>query len=576
MDSRLQRIRGQSNSLNYKSEQFHNNVKENKHNMGIKHFFFWYKKNFNNSISSLVKDQTLKSINKPIDTLLLDLNGIFHNSSQKIFKYGGFSEQKRLMGNPEVIVNDKETRERLYKDICDEIDHLVKVTQPRKRIFLGIDGPAPIGKQNQQRQRRFRKASESKGDEVFDSNCITPGTEFMHDLGVYLDNHIRHKISTDDDWKDRDIVFSNEKVPGEGEHKAVEYIRDVGTEDEIYCINGPDADLIMLALATHKTNFYVLREDTFNHKVDLLLLDISVARHDLIKLMRWTSPNNKLTEKQLIDDFIFVCFMVGNDFLPHIPSIEIIESGIELMLEITYLVGQTKGHITQTSKSGKVTFRKDALIEFLEIIGTREKSNIEHKLSKKKSFFPDPLLNKHSTKHSNGDWSIDINEYIADYNSVSFAQCQISQVCHQYIQGLQWVLTYYTTGCPSWKWYFPHQYAPTASNLASHVDTFDPVRYGVTKPSTAFQQLLSVLPPQSAGLIPEPLDKLLTDPKSSLRKFCPEKLVIDLAGKRKEWEGITILPMVDQSIISRLCKKHVSFVSTDMLKRNVKETPVVY
>jgi 5'-3' exonuclease len=263
--------------------------------MGIKHFFFWYKKNFANSISSLVKNQ---QIDKPIDTLLLDLNGIFHNSAQKIFKYGGFSEPKRLMGKPQVIVNDKETRERLYQDVCEAIDHLVYVTQPRKRIFLGIDGPAPIGKQNQQRQRRFRAASESRGGEVFDSNCITPGTEFMHDLGVYLDNHIRHKVESDDGWKGRDIVFSNEKVPGEGEHKAVEYIRQKGTTDEIYCINGPDADLIMLALATHKTNFYVLREDTFDPKVDLLLLD---GNHSLI---------HSMINRSLMTLFSFVSWLV--------------------------------------------------------------------------------------------------------------------------------------------------------------------------------------------------------------------------------------------------------------------------
>jgi 5'-3' exonuclease len=541
--------------------------------MGIKHFFFWLKNNYNDSITPLVKDQ---KVYKPIDTLLLDLNGIFHNSAQKIFKYGSFAEPKRLMGPPMVIVNDKETRDRLYQDVCEAIDHLVTVTQPRKRIFLGIDGPAPIGKQNQQRQRRFRAASESRGGEVFDSNCITPGTEFMHELGIYLDNHIRNKFATDDEWKGRDVVFSNEKVPGEGEHKAVEYIREHGTDDEIYCINGPDADLIMLALATHKPNFYVLREDTFNPKVDLLLLDIAVIRQNLIDKMRWKSSNHTFTEKQVIDDFIFVCFMVGNDFLPHIPSIEIIENGIELMLFITNQVGEIKGHITETSKKGKVTFRKEALTMFLETIGTREKTNIEQKLAKKKSFFPDPLLDKYSTKHPTGEWSINIGEYTREYNSVSFGGCETTQVCHQYLQGLQWVLTYYTTGCPSWKWYFPHQYAPTASTLALNVDTFEPIRYGVTKPSTPFQQLLSVLPPKSAGLIPEPLDKLLTDSKSQLRQFCPEKLIIDLAGKRREWEGITILPMVDQGIVSKLCKRHVSLVSPELLKRNVHETPIVY
>ena len=50
----------------------------------------------------------------------------------------------------------------------------------------------------------------------------------------------------------------------EGEHKVVQFIRDQGTEDETYCINGPDADLFMLVLATHKPRFYILREDMYN------------------------------------------------------------------------------------------------------------------------------------------------------------------------------------------------------------------------------------------------------------------------------------------------------------------------
>jgi len=534
--------------------------------MGIKHFFFWFKKQFSQNITNVSK-----TTDTHIDNLLLDLNGIFHNSAQKVFKYGNFKEANRLLGKNQVVVNSKENIELVYSDICKSIDNLVSITSPRKRVVLCIDGVAPISKQNQQRQRRFRSSFETNYDEVqFDSNCITPGTKFMHNLSIYLDSHLKHKKVTGD-WGNIEIIFSSEKVPGEGEHKAVGMIRTFGKEEETYCINGMDADLIMLAMATHKKNFYILRDDcTFGN---YFLIDVGQTRKTLTELLKWKDHGeHKFNEKQAIDDFIFMCFMVGNDFLPHIPSVEIIGMGIEMMIDIYIPTCSNHGHLTTTAKNGKVTFNKEALRVFLSMIGNSEQKNFEEKLSKKESSFPDPILIKHSHNDSSGSWHVNIEGYIDDYNKKSFPDetASMDRICHQYLQGMQWVLTYYTTGVPSWKWYFPYQYAPTASTIAKHVNSFEQVRYGKTKPNSNFEQLLSVLPPKSAHLIPSPLDKLLET--AELKIFCPDKLTIDLAGKRKEWEGITVLPMVDHSLISKMYTKHISLVSTnDLLLNNLED-----
>ena len=106
---------------------------------------------------------TLNNINVEIDILMIDMNGILHRSAQKIYKYGDFKPPKRLLA-PNNKINNKggiQTQIKVFKDICDTVDHLINITNPKKKIILCIDGVAPTSKQNQQRQRRFRSALES-------------------------------------------------------------------------------------------------------------------------------------------------------------------------------------------------------------------------------------------------------------------------------------------------------------------------------------------------------------------------------------------------------------------------------
>jgi 5'-3' exoribonuclease 1 len=167
--------------------------------------------------------------------------------------------------------------------------------QPTKCLYLAVDGVAPRAKMNQQRSRRFRSAKEAEETAAqvlardgvlpegtaFDSNCITPGTDFMLKLSYAMQKWVEYKIKTDPFWATgANVVVSGPDVPGEGEHKVMDFIRDekerfiaAGNESEddngepihygenwTHVLYGLDADLIMLGLVTHEPNFMLLRE----------------------------------------------------------------------------------------------------------------------------------------------------------------------------------------------------------------------------------------------------------------------------------------------------------------------------
>ena len=554
--------------------------------MGIKHFFNWYKKNFIKQMKSLRKGEDFSTVSIGIDNLMIDLNGLFHNSTQKIYEYGSHKAKPSLLGNRKKI-GGINTQLKVYEDICFNIEKLFLLVKPKKRVILCIDGPAPISKQNQQRQRRFKSALEKTEAEFtqFDSNCLSPGTKFMDQISKYIDWYLRKNISTNEMWKDIEVVFSSEKVPGEGEHKLINYMRSYGDVNDRYCIHGLDADLIMLSLGTHLPNFWILREDMYDAKNEYFILDIGKTRIELAKIMNWENDTEKeenqtipFNARYAVNDFIFMCFMVGNDFLPHVPSMEIIEGGIDYMIDVLKRVGKNYGHLTEEIKTN-VILKKSSLEVFFGTISQYDKSILEDKLMKKDKFFPDLLLEKHARFDSETKrYNLNIENYRKNYYEKSFKQenFDIKFICHEYLVGLQWVLSYYTRGVPDWKWCFKHHYAPFAHELAEHTKDFQFQEKTESIPTLPFQQLLGILPPKSAGLIPVPLSQLLLDSRSEIKKFCPDKFETDISGKRQEWEGIVLLPMIDFSIILKEYNKHIDKVCPEDLKRNIVGKSYIY
>ena len=88
---------------------------------------------------------------------------------------------------------------------------------------------------------------------------------FFAEFTKHLEHFVKHKLSTDPKWKKLTIIFSGPNVPGEGEHKIMQFLREQRETPDYdpnlrHCIMGQDGDLMMLGLLTHEPNMVLLRE----------------------------------------------------------------------------------------------------------------------------------------------------------------------------------------------------------------------------------------------------------------------------------------------------------------------------
>ena len=176
----------------------------------------------------------------------------------------------------------------------------------------------------------------------------------MAKLTKQLKYFINKKMSEDVDWQGVEIVLSGHEVPGEGEHKIMEYIRLAKAQPDYdanirHCLYGLDADLIMLGLLSHDPHFSLLREEvTFGRSSqkkskelehqNFYLMHLCIVREYLeLEFQELKEPEAlgfPYDLERVIDDFILMAFFVGNDFLPNLPNLHINEGALALMFKV--------------------------------------------------------------------------------------------------------------------------------------------------------------------------------------------------------------------------------------------------
>lgn len=160
---------------------------------------------------------------------------------------------------------------------------------------------------------------------------------------------------------------------------------------------------------------------------------------------------------------------------------------------------------------------------------------------------------KDNTYRSKLDWGLDNEE-------------EMRKLTENYVQGLQWVLFYYYRGVASWPWFFQYHYSPMISDVKKGLGAN--MNFQLGQPFHPYQQLMGVLPDRSKSIVPVAYHDLMTDPNSPIIDFYPRDFVLDMNGKKQEWEAVVKIPFIDESRLLPAMATRDHLLSADERKRN--------
>jgi len=519
------------------------------------------------------------------NSLFIDANCLIHPVCQKVY-----SENKDLLKT-----NLEKLEQKMIAAIIEYLDMLYTLVKPTDLFYIAVDGVAPYAKIKHQKLRRFKSVKEHEIKEniarkhqveyikPWNNSAITPGTTFMKKLNLDLINYL-NKLGEKN--KNLEIIYSSYSCPSEGEHKILQYIRKNREliKDTNKVIYGLDADLIYLSLATNQDNIYLLREtNQLNYQVKegFSMVDIDCMKDCILKEIKDSNfKTDSIKKDRFIKDYIFMGFLLGNDFLPPIPSVNFRYNrdpynGHNILLDCYKKIFNGKYLIKEDLTINLIVFKK-----LLEELSKLEEQYFINTSAIKKYYIEsgtnDPYENEIYNLENLYFKIIDpIQLGIKDIKEAKplyydYYKIDINKSIEKYIDGLHWVIKYYFQDCPDWKWYYPYENSPFISDIYEYVNnnkinSKEIIDKFTSNSSflTPLQQLLIVLPPKSNYLLPYKYRLLMNN---ELKQYYPLRVELDFVMKNKFWQSNPRIEMIDPDIIIEATDK--IYLNFDEKNRN--------
>lgn len=579
--------------------------------MGVPGFFTWLLKN---KTKLGVKKLVLNELKNKIEWLMLDANCLLHPCVANILeKY----TEGLLNINPKKDIRIQ-IEIYIWNKIIQSIDHMIEKIKP-EYIYIGIDGVAPMGKILQQRQRRYKfffdkniKLNSSDSSFIgldsiinltikkqngieepilpLSSIELTPGTDYMERLNICMIKYVS-------DLKKRGIrcIYSSYHDEGEGEHKILQYIKQNLNLMNTIVIYGLDADLLFLSMGLTEYNLYVMREKQVfvNKKVDLD--EVFEYNYVEIKQLHILISNLGIST----NDFIVLCYLIGNDFLPGLLTTDVKKGGLDkifiawnnlkkkLNIKLEYETIENKiikSYLVEYDIEKKYKINLKMFKGLCEELLCTEKyiwKNINRDKTLNKDFINaeqiDLLINSKeenkkelmykfmNNESSNIDFLEKIefssgNEYYSHYlgiESISVDKSIIKKMVWDYMTGIEWCIGYYLNKCPSWTWGYNFMIAPLIKDIINFFPQSNKQIKINYSPRTLnpVEQLILAIPPKTYNYVIEKelIEKIKHN--KNIGYMFPELYNIDINKENLFWKCPVKIPIVEYFEFEKEIKK---------------------
>jgi 5'-3' exonuclease len=552
--------------------------------MGVPRFFSWVNNNYTVIIDPIIKP----------NEFYFDLNCLLH---PKCFEVAG----EILKENPDydLIKNQDKLETKMFNRIIEYMEEILDYIQPTDLIYIAIDGVAPMAKMKHQRLRRFKSVKEQEiRNQILSahknpilqkwSNCvITPGTNFMKKLAIILLKFSKNYTPKYHHSSNLKIILSTSNTHGEGEHKIHQYMKEQANQEKTRVVYGLDADLLFLTMATQLPKIYVFREavhiDEKSNK-KFLMVDIDLLKQGIFEEIK-SKTNKELDLNSIINDYIMMGFLLGNDFLPNIPSLTLsaihpkITNGLDILLKIYPEFITNNDYISKDNQS---------FINFLEILAKQEeeyfktvyqRGRITYKTNEsdpcKIALFQFDNLTLSDVNFLNiGKDAPEI--YKKRYYKHFFHNKKINEICKEYLEGISWVKKYYFDDCPDWLWLYKEHQVPFVSDIYEYLKTntikeieIKNNKYQI-KP---LEQLIMVIPPDFANILPVECRSIFKN--KELQKYFPIDYDFDIFMKTKFWLCYPEIPNPNYDDFIKEIKKINLTEESLTLNKNFKPIEIV-
>lgn len=585
--------------------------------MGVPGFFSWLLKN---KRKLGAKNLLLNNLPYKVGWLMLDTNCLLHPCVANILeKY----KEGQLTIDPNKDLR-AQIEQFVWEKITQCIDDMIVQTEP-EYVYIGIDGVAPMGKILQQRQRRYRFLFDKKiklnamdsieeleemiaktstkpnGIEEpvipLSSIELTPGTDYMERINNRM-------IAYVEVLKKRNIkcIYSSYHDEGEGEHKILQYIK-TNLEPTIpIVIYGLDADLLFLSLGLGwEYDLYVMREKQVfaNKQVDLD--EVPEYNYVEVKQLHILISNLEVST----NDFIVLCYLIGNDFLPGLLTTDVKKGGLDKIFRAWDNLKQKLGiqmeYENKPDENNDINIAKSYLVEFdnktnkyqinlellrgvfSELLWTERyvwKNINRDKLLNQDGLEPEErekLLNlkeedkmEQLSKFISGQTSctdflekiefesaIEYYSYYLGISCIDIDKLIIKKMVWDYIGGIEWCIGYYLDKCPSWTWGYNFMITPTIKDIINFFPQSNKqikIKYS-PRTLNPIEQLVLAIPPQTYKYVIE--SELIEKIKSNknIGYMLPEAFQIDINKEHIFWKCQVRIPMVEYGEFETHIKK---------------------